>query len=393
MSDGQLAVVGVGSVGSMALWQASKLGIAAVGFEAHVPGASAQRRGRRQPPVPDDVPRGAQPLPCAPAGRAPLAGARGGVRAGDPDPVRWPVDRRGGRALRAGAAGLDPAHRRALRGPRPRRDGAPLSPAPAVGGGVRHPRHAGRLPPDRSCRVVRRGRGPGERGDGRQERADPRGHGGGRRGADRDRHRQLDVRPGDRGVGQRFGGGATALPAEAGAPEADLPDLVRRPRRQAVRPRGVPDLHPDHRRPLHVRRADGRRCDRQGHAGRARRAGGGSRRARQRAHARRGGGVRGDGPGVPPGPGARDRPVGRLPRPLHLRQDRSPGAGAAAATASTARPGSRERASRCARRSEPSPPPRHRAVGSSSTGSTSCVPRASPAAWIRGSARGRSGSR
>jgi len=37
MSDGQLAVIGVGSVGSMALWQASKLGIAAVGFEAMAP--------------------------------------------------------------------------------------------------------------------------------------------------------------------------------------------------------------------------------------------------------------------------------------------------------------------------------------------------------------------
>lgn len=37
MSDGQLAVVGVGSVGSMALWQASKLGLAPVGFEAVSP--------------------------------------------------------------------------------------------------------------------------------------------------------------------------------------------------------------------------------------------------------------------------------------------------------------------------------------------------------------------
>lgn len=37
MSDGQLAVIGVGSVGSMALWQASKLGIAPVGFEAMTP--------------------------------------------------------------------------------------------------------------------------------------------------------------------------------------------------------------------------------------------------------------------------------------------------------------------------------------------------------------------
>ncbi len=37
MSDGKLAVIGVGSVGSMALWHASKLGVPAVGFEAVSP--------------------------------------------------------------------------------------------------------------------------------------------------------------------------------------------------------------------------------------------------------------------------------------------------------------------------------------------------------------------
>lgn len=37
MTDGQLAVIGVGSVGSMALWQASKLGASPVGFEAKAP--------------------------------------------------------------------------------------------------------------------------------------------------------------------------------------------------------------------------------------------------------------------------------------------------------------------------------------------------------------------
>jgi len=37
MSDGQLAVIGVGSVGSMALWQASKLSSSTVGFEAVSP--------------------------------------------------------------------------------------------------------------------------------------------------------------------------------------------------------------------------------------------------------------------------------------------------------------------------------------------------------------------
>src|SRR3954463_2886854 len=37
MSDGQLAVVGVGSVGSMALWHASRLSSSVVGFEASSP--------------------------------------------------------------------------------------------------------------------------------------------------------------------------------------------------------------------------------------------------------------------------------------------------------------------------------------------------------------------
>jgi sarcosine oxidase len=37
VSDGQLAVVGVGSVGSIALWHASKLGLSPVGFEAVSP--------------------------------------------------------------------------------------------------------------------------------------------------------------------------------------------------------------------------------------------------------------------------------------------------------------------------------------------------------------------
>ncbi|GHH65604.1 hypothetical protein [Promicromonospora soli] len=36
-SDGPLAVIGVGSVGTMALWQASKLSVPAVGFEAASP--------------------------------------------------------------------------------------------------------------------------------------------------------------------------------------------------------------------------------------------------------------------------------------------------------------------------------------------------------------------
>src|ERR687889_216665 len=36
--DGKLAVIGLGSIGSMALWQASRLSDAVVGFEAATPG-------------------------------------------------------------------------------------------------------------------------------------------------------------------------------------------------------------------------------------------------------------------------------------------------------------------------------------------------------------------
>jgi len=38
VNDGQLAVIGVGSIGSMALWQASRLSTSVVGFEAESPG-------------------------------------------------------------------------------------------------------------------------------------------------------------------------------------------------------------------------------------------------------------------------------------------------------------------------------------------------------------------
>jgi len=49
MSDGQLAVIGVGSVGSMALWHASRGEDNVVGFEAdspvHSPGRSVATPG------------------------------------------------------------------------------------------------------------------------------------------------------------------------------------------------------------------------------------------------------------------------------------------------------------------------------------------------------------
>ncbi|MGX9901126.1 FAD-dependent oxidoreductase [Arthrobacter sp. SA17] len=35
--DGKLAVIGLGSIGSMTLWQASRLSDSVIGFEAHAP--------------------------------------------------------------------------------------------------------------------------------------------------------------------------------------------------------------------------------------------------------------------------------------------------------------------------------------------------------------------
>jgi sarcosine oxidase len=45
VTDGQLAVIGVGSIGSMALWQASQLSRSVVGFEAESPGHSRSAVG------------------------------------------------------------------------------------------------------------------------------------------------------------------------------------------------------------------------------------------------------------------------------------------------------------------------------------------------------------
>ncbi len=41
MTDGELAVIGLGSAGSMALWQAAKPSAGVVGFEARTPGTAA----------------------------------------------------------------------------------------------------------------------------------------------------------------------------------------------------------------------------------------------------------------------------------------------------------------------------------------------------------------
>ncbi|WP_138417036.1 N-methyl-L-tryptophan oxidase [Sinomonas gamaensis] len=45
MTDGKLAVIGLGSIGSMALWQASRLSDSVVGFEAHAPAHSRSAVG------------------------------------------------------------------------------------------------------------------------------------------------------------------------------------------------------------------------------------------------------------------------------------------------------------------------------------------------------------
>ena len=47
--DGKLAVIGLGSIGSMALWQASRLTDSVTGFEAQAPAHGRSAVGGRAP--------------------------------------------------------------------------------------------------------------------------------------------------------------------------------------------------------------------------------------------------------------------------------------------------------------------------------------------------------
>ena len=210
----------------MALWQASKLGVDPVGFEAVSPAHPRSAVGGDSRlfrmtyrgehnfyPVLQLAERLWRRLEEE-SGQQILTQC-GGLSIGETDGSYIP-------------ALLDSIRRTGARprDPPVRRDGAPLPAAPPDSGRVRHPRSAGGLPAYRSSRALRRRCGPGERRAADEKCAgagDPRG---GRRGADLDRHRPVDVRPGDRGGGLRVGDGAAAVPAAARAPEAELPDLV-----------------------------------------------------------------------------------------------------------------------------------------------------------------------
>ena len=93
MSDGQLAVIGVGSVGSMALWQASKLGIAPVGFEAVAPAHPRSAVGGDTRLFRMTYRGEHNFYPVLQLAERLWRRAGGGVRARDPHPVRGPVDR------------------------------------------------------------------------------------------------------------------------------------------------------------------------------------------------------------------------------------------------------------------------------------------------------------
>ena len=270
MSDGQLAIVGVGSVGSMALWQASKLGIAPVGFEAVTPAhpRSAVGGDTRLFRMTYRGEHNLYPV---------LQLAERLWRRLEQESGQEILTQCGGLSIGETDGSYIPALLDSIR-----RTGAPHEILPYAEMARRYPQH--QLTPnecgilDRRAGFLRTDRAVLSAVDAARENGaqlskkcagagDPRG---GRRGAHLDRHRPVDVRPGDRGGGLRVGRGAAAVPAAARAHEAELPDLVHGRRRPAVRPRGVPDLHPDHRGSLPVRRADGRRGDRKGHPGRPR---------------------------------------------------------------------------------------------------------------------------
>ena len=91
--DGKLAVIGLGSIGSMALWQASRLTDSVVGFEAQSPAHARSAVGgdtrlfrmlyRGTPsyyPILRTLPQ-------------PLGRTRGGIGPGHPDPLRRTVNR------------------------------------------------------------------------------------------------------------------------------------------------------------------------------------------------------------------------------------------------------------------------------------------------------------
>ena len=149
--DGKLAVIGLGSIGSMALWQASRLTGSVTGFEAHAPAHARSAVGgdtrlfrMLYRGVPDFY-------PILERSRHALGRARSRDRTEHPHPLRRTLHRIRRWALHPGPAGNHPDQRRGPRNPQPRRDGRTLPAAqpPSDDIAVYDP-HAGALRTDRA---------------------------------------------------------------------------------------------------------------------------------------------------------------------------------------------------------------------------------------------------
>ncbi len=247
MTDGELAVIGLGSAGSMALWQAAKLSgrSAARRVRGTDPRPRPQRRGRGLPAVPHDVPGAARPHPRPRELAAVVAGARVRIGAGDPHPVRRPLHRRPERRLHRRDAAQRRGDGRAAHAAGRRGAARPVSPTPSGRrrrGGVRPARG---LPADRPGGALGR-RGRRERGcagpDVDTRRRTARGLARRARGV---RLVELDVRARHRGGGRVVAAPAAGPGRRRRRTPPDLPHLVPRPRARELHARPLPDLHPD----------------------------------------------------------------------------------------------------------------------------------------------------
>ena len=164
--DGRLAVIGLGSIGSMALWQASRLSDSVVGFEAQSPGHARSAVGgdtrlfrmlyRGTPSY----------YPILERSRRLWARARGRLGSAHSDALRRAVNRNSGRTLSSPPTRNHPVDRSGPRTTEPRSDGRalpPTQPPTRRPGGVRP---ACWRPADRPSSHRGGHRGAGERGNG-----------------------------------------------------------------------------------------------------------------------------------------------------------------------------------------------------------------------------------
>ena len=263
MTDGKLAVIGLGTIGSMALWQASRLSDSVVGFEAQVPAH----------------------------GRSAVGGDTRLFRMINLNPGFYPILQRSQRlwaeleeesgqdillrcgglyigtengAVHPAVARVGAGDRRRPRDPVPGGDGRAVPAAQPASGRHRCVRSQRRRAADGSGRHGCGVRGPGQRRDRAQQ------------------HPVDGIRETEDGVVVTSGekswtfenvivaSGGWSRQAHAGVSagahpaEQGLPHVVRRERSRALLPGAVPYLRPALRRPLHVRCACGRRGHCQG---------------------------------------------------------------------------------------------------------------------------------